>query len=51
MLTGGSKNQAVYGASLSGNCKLSYAETLHGLGLKVYIDNSFYLKKKNIKVI
>ncbi len=27
------------------------AETLHGLGLKVYIDNSFYLKKKNIKVI
>ena len=28
-----------------------YAETLHGLGLKVYIDNSFYLKKKNIKVI
>ena len=31
--------------------KLSYAETLHGLGLKVYIDNSFYLKKKNIKVI
>ncbi len=29
----------------------TYAETLHGLGLKVYIDNSFYLKKKNIKVI
>lgn len=41
----------VYGVSWSGNCKLFYVEILYGLGLKVYIDNSFYLKKKNIKVI